>query len=283
VIHNPIDPAELARRVEAAVPTWPERARTKTDANRAAGRHVSTDNIWSDIKAVFIAHQRRKCAYCERQLGDDGIEWDVEHYRPKGLIKVWRSPSGAARDKGGADSTGYFLLAFDIGNYMVSCKPCNSRNKAAYFPTAAKRALTTTAVAQLRTERPYLLNPLDVTETPPDTLIGFRGITPRSIADTTEGAQRAVISIELLGLTRSDLDFERAKTLMGVYNALLLEESETPAVREQSRRTIRALTGPGSPFTNCARSFVALFRSEREKADRIGVAVTQVVESHSSE
>ena len=282
MIHVPIDPTELARRVEAAKPGWPARAQERAEQNSVAGGHVSTDNIWSEIKAVFVAYQRGKCAYCERQLGEDGIDWDVEHYRPKGRIKGWRSPSGIVKDAGGADPKGYYLLAFDITNYMASCKPCNTRNKAAYFPTAGKRALRTTDASKLRAERPYLLNPVDATDTSPEDVIGFRGVIPRPIGDSADGTLRGRVSIELLGLTRPDLDFARAKAIMGLWNALLLRESDKPVVREQGERTVRALTGPGSPFTNCARSFLALYQSDRVQAERIGVATTRVVESYSA-
>src|SRR4051812_19371730 len=126
MIHMPLPAEELERRIDETSGTWRQRAQAAAAADQAAGEHVST-NLWSEIKPVLRAHQREKCAYCERKLGTAGIEWDVEHFRPKKRVDEWTSPSVAAQT--GAAGHGYFRLAFVPRNYLVACKPCNSVHK----------------------------------------------------------------------------------------------------------------------------------------------------------
>ena len=280
MIHVPLSPDELEQLISQAKPMWYERAVAQAEVDRVAGRHVSAQNLWSQIKPVFVAHQRRKCAYCERRLGEAGIEWDVEHFRPKRRVDVWIAPAGFPWPSGGPDDRGYYLLAFDPRNYLVSCKPCNGNHKRNYFPVAGARALTTTDPRTLRAESAYLLHPLDPDEADPELLIDFDGVLalPRDGTSTDE-RDRARTSIEVLKLNRPDLDFARSEAIMHLWNALQLSQGRH---REQAVRTIEAMTGPGAKFTNCARSFVELFCTRRSRADEIGAAATEVVHTHSA-
>ena len=91
-----------------------------------------------------------KCAYCERKLesSDYGkIEQDVEHFRPKKMVREWQMPKrlkelGIAAMKVPNDDRGYFLLPYHPFNYAATCKPCNSALKKNYFPIAGDYELT---------------------------------------------------------------------------------------------------------------------------------------------
>ncbi len=64
------------------------------------------------LKNVFL-----KCAYCETSYGAvyDG---DVEHFRPKGRVKE-KNPQ----------NPGYYWLANDWDNLLLSCQHCNQRRQ----------------------------------------------------------------------------------------------------------------------------------------------------------
>ncbi len=83
---------------------------------------VFTDH-WNnpDVRGALYAMHGWVCAYCQCDLprNDRG---DVEHFRPKS------SRQGALR--------GYWWLAYDFGNYLLSCRKCNSDRKSDAFPIA---------------------------------------------------------------------------------------------------------------------------------------------------
>lgn len=73
-----------------------------------------------DVRGVLYAMQGRVCAYCGADISEAGI--DVEHYRPKG--NVLEDP----------EHGGYWWLAYELTNYMLSCTICNQRQKKDRFP-----------------------------------------------------------------------------------------------------------------------------------------------------
>ena len=130
MIRYTITEAELVRRVDASVPTWRKRASDRTTRFQIAGRYDEKSAIWSEIKSVFSDLQYDKCAYCERKLADpdDGgsVEHDLEHYRPKSSVEAWPDAAKFSFHTGGADTGGYYWLAYHLLNYAVACKKCNS-------------------------------------------------------------------------------------------------------------------------------------------------------------
>lgn len=274
MLHMPFEAEGLLAKIREISPSWLERARKQSELNRTARKFVSMAPLWSEIKQIFVVHQRHKCAYCERRLGTSGIEWDVEHFRPKGKVTAWSSPDLTT---GGADPNGYFGLAFEPRNYLVACKPCNSIHKRNFFPVASQRRMEAADVDEARSEQPYLLNPLDPDEQPPEQLIDFHGVNPRLASTEPTGRNRAQLTIEVIGLDRSDLDFERAQTIMNLWNALRLGESG----RANAAQAVTAMTGPGAAHANCARCFQRLFSGDRVAADSIGELATDFVSQHS--
>jgi 5-methylcytosine-specific restriction endonuclease McrA len=76
------------------------------------------------LKEVF-----KKCAYCESSYGAvyDG---DVEHFRPKGKVSE-KNPQ----------TPGYYWLANDWDNLLLSCQHCNQRRRHQLEPDAALESL----------------------------------------------------------------------------------------------------------------------------------------------
>ena len=128
----------------------------------------STGEYWSNFKGEF-AKVSEKCAYCELDAvgPSDG---DVEHYRPKGSIsKLDKKNQGEetpdlVRVKGRkfqqGCKTGYWWLAYDWANYLLSCGVCNRKWKRDLFPVKKGTNLKSRPSPGCeKTEVPLLLNP----------------------------------------------------------------------------------------------------------------------------
>jgi hypothetical protein len=94
------------------------------------------ESIYRAVKAELEARQHGKCCYCEVVFDDHKPHADtcVEHWRPK---LSSRQEQGATRIR-----PGYYWLAYNWDNLLVSCSFCN-RKKNDLFPLAnpARRAL----------------------------------------------------------------------------------------------------------------------------------------------
>jgi hypothetical protein len=106
--------------------------------------------VWRDYKSHFAKAQRGKCGYCEMMV-IGGQPGDVEHYRPKGEIWVLRDdPATWGQEKEWASTVagrqhevlcdqGYWWLAYEWSNYLLSCTACNSYWKLSFFPVSDNR------------------------------------------------------------------------------------------------------------------------------------------------
>ncbi len=101
-----------------------------------------------DVRGALYTAQGRACAYCGCALprNDRG---DVDHFRPKSSVRGERAHGG------------YWWLAYDFTNYLLSCRICNSTLKSDRFPirTGCKRC-TFDIRDRLVEEQRLLLHPL---------------------------------------------------------------------------------------------------------------------------
>ncbi|HEX8773830.1 MAG TPA: hypothetical protein VF735_09480 [Pyrinomonadaceae bacterium] len=113
---------------------------------KEAGKKKSLfQSRWSDFKDIFSKAQFGKCAYCEVSV-IGAQHGDVDHYYPKGEVHALeddRSTWGRERPyvssvEGRSPrvlcTTGYWWLAYDWSNYLLSCMVCNEYWKGAIFP-----------------------------------------------------------------------------------------------------------------------------------------------------
>ncbi len=198
---------DITARVNSVRPTWLTHAADRTKGFIVAGRFGESSSIWSEIKTVFIELQHQKCAYCERSLPGETFglaEYDLEHYRPKGRVQVWPAPTDGLNysfQTGVDNPTGYYWLAYGLGNYAVACKSCNSGLKLDRFPIAGTRGTTVTSIAMLnKTEKPFLIFPIGLTDDNPRDLIGFLGAVPSPKAKTGRKQRRAQVTIDFFRL-----------------------------------------------------------------------------------
>ena len=283
MIGYPISKAELETRITANSASWLERAAERTERFRAMGRYQENSSIWSEVKSVYMALQGgSKCAYCERKLESiphGSIEQDVEHFRPKGNVRVWEMPQ-QLRDQG-IDATpvpnedrGYFLLAYHPFNYAACCKPCNSQLKSDCFPIAGSYNLAGEDPANLLAEEPYLIYPIGDFDESPEDLIRFHGVSPQAVGNSATGWARALVTIEFFELDylekRKNLLRERAVIIVALHPQLeKLADGAVGAEEADAIDVVEGFTHPSAPHTNCARSFKSLFESDPVEAKSV--------------
>lgn len=244
-------------------PKWVADAAAFTERNRKAGAYIVDQNIWTDVKQFLMPSQYYKCAYCETLLGSDGISFDVEHFRPKARVFAWPKPKHGSLPA----EPGYHLLAYDVGNYLLACKVCNSVYKRNFFPTADRRRRQTQDPTELARERPLLINPLDPFDIDPTRLITFRGTVPQPVAKSGRDRHRAETVIAVLRLdTRETLIRARAKCIVDLWD-LFIARDAPGRIGANARQRTASLLRPTQPHHNCTVSFHKLCQREPDEAE----------------
>ena len=152
-----------------------------------------------DVKRQLLADHHSKCAYCECRLnGDYG---HIEHFRPKGGYTV--PPSNKLI------TPGYYWLAYDWNNLLLSCSACNTTYKQNHFALEdeSQRDIPHKSISK---EVSLLINP---SMEDPGAYIEFHQhiITPKLIGGNE--SLRGKYTIELLQLNqRTDLVNYRRET-----------------------------------------------------------------------
>lgn len=113
------------------------------------------EEVYQKAKPRLIEVCHDKCVFCELKSGHDKeAAYDVEHYRPK------RGVTEAATHEG------YFWLAHEWTNLLLSCQTCNRIYKKNHFPIVGIRTnnilpTDNTFIGDYNIiEQPLLLNPI---------------------------------------------------------------------------------------------------------------------------
>jgi hypothetical protein len=267
--------AALLAAIEAHRPGWLARAEAITDALASGEADPEFTSPWSEIKGVYIGLQHSKCVYCEKELEDQRIEHDVEHYRPKGKVVRWVVPKVLARQgivvnqPSRGSEPGYPLLAYNPFNYAAACKTCNTILKHNYFPIAGTRDSTACNPAAMAGERPFLPYPIGDTDDDPEDLIEFAGLSPQA-KGTGFRRQRALVTIWLFDLNRKWLQKDRAKAIMAYFLALQIAgRKPRDKLARDAEKVVRQMGSPSEAHANCLSSFRRLYDSDRAGAQRI--------------
>lgn len=125
--------------------------------HQVRGNTYGHDEVRKALEKLF----HWKCAYCEYDLRR--VEWNVEHFRPKGKVRERR------------DHPGYYWLAYEWTNLYPSCTYCNqhrrekpvwgipvagiSGGKADQFPLASEATRAMGPKAKLGKEKRLLIDP----------------------------------------------------------------------------------------------------------------------------
>lgn len=262
----------LEQLINAHKAGWLNKARTKTDKFRSDKEYTEKSGSWSDIKEVYMELQANKCAYCEQKLEAVNIVHDVEHYRPKKNVRLWLNDK--RKNEYGftfpdAESKGYHLLAYNIFNYVTSCKQCNSSLKSDCFPIAGTRVTDSEDFEVInRSEKPFLPYPLgNLDDDAPEDLISFNGPLPIINPKITDGHKklRARVTIKVFDLDfREPLIKQRCEVIKQVYDTFvdIKKGNETEPDIIMKKRFLEYLIDNCSEHANCAQSFLKLCKND---------------------
>lgn len=202
------------------------------------------------VKDVQLNSQHGKCCYCEKIS-----RGEIEHYRPKGAVK--QSSKSTIR------YPGYYWLAYDWDNLLVSCTDCN-RSKSILFPLEDEAARARSHHDNIQDEKPLFINPAK--DDPREHII-FRGEEPVPV---TELGRK---TIESLKLRRPDLQESRRTRLecLEVVRSLIVagENFDNPNMQEQIKKAIDHLetaVSPESQFSSMAQDFLSLTASAQPQS-----------------
>jgi uncharacterized protein (TIGR02646 family) len=178
-----------------------------------------------EVKDALIQIQHGKCCFCESKILHISYG-DVEHYRPK---------AGWVQDNEKLNKPGYYWLAYEWDNLLLSCQICNQRNKKNYFPliSGSKRALSHHDNTSL--EQPFFIHPVNDEV---ENLITFKEEIPIAVNGNPRGAE----TISKLGLDRELLNEQRRKTLNMVRDIYDLANGypETfPELKQQAKEKVK--------------------------------------------
>lgn len=293
MIHIAISAQDLLDQIEVESPGWMADAVERTKQAKQTGKVAEGEGTWSKVKAVFIRLQAHKCAYCEKPMAKTtegsaekvGVDYDVEHYRPKNRVTAWprqadleRRPSLAEYNASVRMGTpaGYVRFAFDPFNYVVSCKVCNSQYKADRFPIAGKASKLLNRAKLDAAEKPLLLFPLGENGDDPAEFLRFSGPQIQVGADEPAGQLRANAVIDFFELdTREDLIEGRCYVLQALFPHLQARTASSILKRERARAYVDTVRESRFPHAACARAYVELFDRDPALAEQWYDAATQ--------
>ncbi|WP_380692415.1 hypothetical protein [Serratia marcescens] len=153
-----------------------------------------------------------KCAFCDSRLNGAG---DVEHYRPKGKVHV-KVGTGVQKIEG------YYWLAANWDNLLISCVDCNQRRnqlhadgvtwsltgKGCFFPLV-NEATRAKSRRSINLEQPLLINPCLTDPEQHIKLLENGSIEPVQLNGSP--SPQGESTIEICGLTRVELLTSRAE------------------------------------------------------------------------
>ncbi|MGW2099996.1 HNH endonuclease [Streptomyces olivaceoviridis] len=243
-----------------APPAWAAKTRLTLDAIRAA-MLANTERVftahWTEdaVRDLLLELAGYKCWYCETLILRADV--NVDHFRPKS--EVLDVP----------DHPGYWWLAYDVSNYRIACKHCNSggarydgvragRAKGSQFPLLAGTRARTSG-DDVKHEQPLLLDPAHEDD---PALIGFdtagyarRSNAPYSPAETQSGLCRASETIRILALNDSRLVPLRSRLMQEV--SVLARFGDAPDIQQ----LIDAKVEPRAQWSSAAAMALALQRA----------------------
>ncbi len=176
-----------------------------------------------EVKEKLIQLQGYKCCFCEAKIGHIAYG-DVEHFRPK---------AGWVQNDEAINKPGYYWLAYDWDNLLLSCQLCNQRHKKNYFPLIDETKRAVNHTININNESPVFINP--IIDNPED-YIEFNENEPEAIKSNIRGS----ITIKRLGLDRKELNEHRKKTLNMIKDIFDLANAipEYPPIKKKAAKDI---------------------------------------------
>ena len=207
------------------------------------------DHIYNakSVKNALLKAQHKKCCYCESKFSSTSYG-AVEHFRPKGGVKQKQGQR--------QQYPGYYWLAYDWDNLLVSCERCNSSHKGNLFPLAVQKRRARSHHDDVTEEQSLFIDPA---REEPRRHIRFRGEVPYGI--TKRGRE----TIQGMGLRRPDLEEARREKLVPLRRLHSLVElsknSDDQNDIEKARKLLADACLPEAEYSAMARDFLDSDRS----------------------
>ena len=154
-----------------------------------------------EVKDALIAIQNYKCCFCESKIGHVSYG-DVEHFRPK---------AGWVQGDEQLNRPGYYWLAYEWDNLLLSCQLCNQRYKKNFFPLVNNHQRSLSHHDNIDNESPVLVHP---GKDEAEMFITFKEEIPISVNGNVRGRE----TVSKLGLDRELLNEQRRKTFSMIYD-----------------------------------------------------------------
>jgi predicted ATPase len=265
-----------SRKIEAAA-ARAQKFFSRPSHTRLQERFEFDARIWASVRRPLVNLFHGKCAYCESPMGAPS-SGGAELFRPcveaTGLIprrgsklkatSAATAPNPSALDwlsqqKSESDRDHYWWLAYEWENIYLACNTCK-RNKRNQFPAIGTRASPGARGENLRKELALLLDPcldrpgnyLDFNET------GFvASAKPLDYkeANRFEGMDRGAITIDVLGLNRSDLVQSRKREIDAIrkqWTSIASDKDFGPA----SAKRLLAIIDGSRPYAAARRQWI---------------------------
>ena len=258
----------------SAPPAWIEKARKveeKIQACIADGTAFEFRSLWTEdeMRGPLVQLLGPKCWYCETLIQRTDVQ--IDHFRPKSEVS------------GEPGHPGYWWLAYEVTNYRVICKHCNSGGaryndvpeglaKSSRFPLLAGTRATKPG-DDLTVEQPVLLDP--VRSGDPD-LLGFdaagfarrRSGASYSQAEKKRGLCRADETIRILALNATQITEQRRELMLEIGQLSRLRG--TPVAADLIARKV----GPQAQWSAAASAALAIHRAGASTPHRTGPPAT---------
>jgi len=240
-------------------PRWVQRHSVEFDAHQAdyeigATTMAIREHVYGHptVREALAAAQHGKCCYCEVAIEHPYMLRHVEHWRPKGAVK--QGPGEPVQ------YPGYYWLAYEWDNLLLSCGVCNSGYKSIVFPLADDNGRARNHHEDVGVEDPQLLKP---DRDDPEPHIEWIDDQPRGRSEI------GWKTIETVGLVRED-DVKRSREyneLRKAHHRLLKcsGNEHIALVREianECRQRLEQSVLPTSQYSAMAKAFIATHTTE---------------------
>lgn len=217
------------------------------DYNSGSRKFEFKSHIYNakSVKNALLKTQHKKCCYCESKFLPTSYG-AVEHFRPKGAVRQKQGQS--------QQYPGYYWLAYDWDNLLVSCEQCNSSHKGNLFPLAIQKRRARSHHDDITKEQPLFIDPA---REDPRRHIRFRGQTVYGI--TKRGRE----TIQGMGLGREDLEearIEKLELLRTLHLFVKLKkdsaEPNDQNIVEEARKLLAEAVLPNAEYSAMAQDFL---------------------------
>jgi hypothetical protein len=203
-------------------------------AHESGSREFDFDSdIFGDrtVKDALVTMNSGKCSYCESFFRhvDPGT---IDHFRPKTAVQQERGEP--------LERPGYYWLAYEWENLLLSCPICNQSFKRNLFPLVNPLQRAKNHSHDVSTEQPLLINP--ATEEPAD-FIGFHS----EILFPMDENIRGRTTIDIFQLNDREYLVERRRVHLILVRLLINEVKNAPESEDgqKARALLRRMRESG--------------------------------------